>query len=131
MAKDKDKEEKDDTILRIKKEVKMVEQQEDVEKEVTPTKGQGMTNLKSNVTIVKILAIMLRNVEMVLIMLKRKLTLLKRKVKWWNPLCCWHIKEMKVEQATICVETKVCLWSLMNQQMAMLTLETYPEEVKF
>ena len=36
VAKDEDKDEEDSTILRIKKEVKMIDQQEDVEEEVTP-----------------------------------------------------------------------------------------------
>ena len=43
--------------------------------------GKGMTSLKLNVTIVKNLVILLRNAKMILIMWKRKLTLLKAKGK--------------------------------------------------
>jgi hypothetical protein len=84
---------------------------------------EGMVNLKLNVIIAKNMVIMLGSVEAVLTMLKRKPIILKTRKQ--SPLCCHLIMEKKGErrtrgilitrQATICVETKTSLWSLMNQ----------------
>ena len=105
----------------MKKEVK---HQEDKDEKINESNmEEGMINLKLNVIIAKNMAIMLRNVEVMLTMLKGKPIMLK--TRKWSPLCCLLIKEKKEErrtrgiltkqQAIICVETKTSLWSLMNQ----------------
>ena len=82
------------TIHQIMKEqVKTQVPQEHMEDDTSQgkTKRGGMTNLKFNVIIETNMVIMLTNIEVLLIIRKDKLTMLKRKIKK-NLLFCWHIK---------------------------------------
>lgn len=98
-------------------------------------RGEDMISFKFNVTIiVKSMIIVLMNVEVLLTIGKGR-TMLKRRIKK-NRFYCWHIKEkvtrkmhiiLTLEQATISVNLKICLWSLMNRSVAMLLLKIYPK----
>ena len=96
-----------------------------------------MVSLIINVIIVKNMGLMLLNVKRPLTLLRRKLTMLKIRMKNWGRLCCWHTKEktekkivhgtLTLVQATICVGIKECLWRLMNRWSGMLPLVTHPK----
>ena len=72
------------TLQIMKKEVKVHNPKEIVEKEVSHdhTK-EGMISLILNVIIVKNMGIMLPNVKMLMTQLRRKLTMLKIRMKKW------------------------------------------------
>ena len=126
------------TLPIMKRGVKVHNPQEIMEDEVFQDHTEeGMISLTLNVIIVKFMDIMLLNVKMPLTLLRRKLTILKKRMKKWSQLYCWHTKK-KIEKkmvhgiltpvlTTICVGIKGCLWRLMNWWSGMLPLVTHPK----
>ena len=78
---------------------------------------------------------MLMNIEVPLTIRKDKSTILKRKINK-KLLYYWHIKEkvrrkihdiLASKQTIISVDSKICLWNLMNKKFAMFILEMHPK----
>ena len=111
--------------------------QERMENDATQDKmkDDSMINPKFNVITIKNKVIMLMNIEVILTIRKDKSTILKRKINK-KLLYYWHIKEkvrrkthdiLTSKQRIISVDSKICLWNLMNKKFAMFILEMHPK----